>query len=389
VPIILGKKIETILIKYFTRSASIEELIELTEWISKHSNDLIFKDFAKTNYLIDTNMLDFDIEGEKEKILQKIIKIDKKSIRKNIFKYAAIFVVAVGLGYVYLGDNFSFQKKQDIITDIQTNIQAGTDKAILTLEDGSEVVLEKDKTVALIGRSINGEKLIYDTKSVAENNDIQYNYLTIPRGGQFYVQLSDGTSVWLNSESKLKYPVHFIKGQTRKVELVYGEAYFDVSKSINHNGDTFRVQTSIQEVEVLGTEFNIKAYLGEKNIVTTLVEGKVSVGNGIEFKYLKPSEQSFFNIINQDISIQKVPKLFDEIAWKEGYFSFKQKSMKEIMKILSRWYDVEYIFKDSDKENKTFTGVLDREIDINKILTYIKRTNEINFKIHNKTVIIE
>ncbi len=392
----LNKKIETIIIKYFSKSASIVEMIELTKWINKHCNELIFKEFIKTNYLIDINILNFDTEVEKEKILKRI-KRDKRIFYKNkvkrVFKYVAALVIGIGIGYMYISDDFSLLKNKNINTKIEPakadiKIEPGIDKAILTLENGSEVVLGKGKSVKLKGLLANGKKLVYETK-VSKKNIPQYNYLTIPRGGHFFVQLSDGTKVWLNSDSKLKYMVNFIEGQTRNVELVYGEAYFDVSQSINHNGDSFKVKTRTQEIEVLGTEFNIKAYRNEDNIYTTLVEGKVTVSNGIKHKFLKPSEQSLINTNRQGIIIRKVDKLFDEIAWKNGYFSFKHKSMKEIMKTLSRWYDTDYIFKDSEKENKVFTGVLDRESTIDQILTYIQMTNEISFQIKNKTVIIE
>lgn len=388
----LSTKIETIIIKYFSKSASIPEMIEFTEWLKESSNAIIFRDFVKTNYLIDFNMHDFDTQGEKKKILEEINNNEKrihKNKVRNMLKYAAIFVGVIGLGILYLIDDFSSQEEQNPITNTQTEIQPGKNRAILTLENGSEVDLENSKNVKLTGRSLKGEKLVYDTKAGSKKNSIQYNYLTIPKGGQFFVQLSDGTRVWLNSDSKLKYPVNFIKGQARKVDLVYGEAYFDVSPSTEHNGDSFKVQTKIQEVEVLGTEFNIKAYKDENNIVSTLVEGRVKVGNGIENIMLNPSEQSLLNMESPDITVRKVTKLFDEIAWKDGYFSFKQKSMKDIMKILSRWYDMDYVFKDPEKESKSFTGVLDRESTIEEILTYIQKTNEISFEINNTTVIIE
>ena len=168
--------------------------------------------------------------------------------------------------------------KEDIIT-------TGSDKAVLTLEDGSNIELEKGKAFKTNVVNSNGEKLVYNKTNQTK---ITYNYLTIPRGGQYFVKLSDGTEVWLNSESQLKFPVAFIKGQTREVTLVYGEAYFAVSPSTNHNGATFKVMNQGQEVEVLGTEFNIKAYKDEINIYTTLVEGKVTVSNAC-LLYTSPS----------------------------------------------------------------------------------------------------
>ncbi|MEE9364864.1 MAG: FecR family protein [Cellulophaga sp.] len=386
----LNKKIETIVIKYLSKSVSIDELIELTVWVNENHNYELLKDFIKTDYLINFNMLDFDTEGEKEIILQKI-KRKEKNIQKNkinrVFKYAAIVVIILGLSYTYFVDNFSSQKKQNPVTN--TIIQPGKDKAILTLENGSELVIENSKDVKLKGRLLTSKKLVYDVKPISKNDIVKYNSLTIPKGGKFFVILSDGTKVWLNSDSKLKYPINFKKGQLRKVELVYGEAYFDVSPSASHNGSTFKVLTGVQEIEVLGTEFNIKAYQDEDEIVTTLVEGKVTIGNGKETRFLNPSEQSIIVKKEGVITILKVAKTFNETAWKEGYFSFRQKSMKEIMKTLSRWYNIDYVFKNPEKENKSFTGILDRESEITQILTYIQKTNEISFQINNNTIIID
>lgn len=338
-------------------------------------------------------MLDFDTEGEKEKVLRKIAEEEKNTLRRKLLKtlkYAAILVALIGIGYVLNLRNGegSIKNQPDAMVDTESGIQPGTDKAILTLENGEQLALEKGKQLMLKGMSHSGEQLVYDEKP-ATGNKLRYNYLTIPKGGQFFVQLSDGSKVWLNSDSKLKYPVNFVDGQPRRVELIYGEAYFDVSESTDHSGASFIVQTDVQEITVLGTEFNIKAYTDETSIVTTLVEGSVSIGNGIQETFLKPAEQSIVNLTNNNISIKKVNKVFDEIAWKEGYFSFKSKTMKEIMKTLSRWYNIEYTFEDPKKEEKKFTGVLDRESTIDQILMHIQKTNEINFQIYDKTVIIK
>ncbi|MGX1930996.1 FecR family protein [Flagellimonas sp. 2504JD4-2] len=366
-------------------------MIELTEWLRKESNESAFKGFVKTNYLIDYTMLDFDTEGEKEKVLQKIKKDERKEKRGKawkVLKYAAIFIALIGIGYILNIRNNDFVIQEDSNNIVEVEIRPGIEKAILTLENGEEVVLEKGKQIELKGASHRDNKLVY-TENISQKNSSEYNYLTIPKGGQYFVQLEDGTKVWLNSDSKIKYPISFQKEQSRVVELLYGEAYFEVSPSNEHNGATFIVKTGIQEVQVLGTEFNIKAYQDEIDITTTLVEGRVTIGNGIKKTFLKPSEQSIINTENTDLSIKKVDKIFDEIAWKEGYFSFKSKSMKDIMKILSRWYDIDYIFNDPAKESKRFTGVLGRESTIDQILMHLQKTNEIKFTIYDRTVIIE
>ncbi len=389
----LNKKIETIIIKYFSKSASINEMIELTEWISQNSNELVFKDFVRTNYLIDTNMLDFETEKEKEKILQKI-KRDEKSIREikfyKIFRYAAIFLVAIGLGYFYMLDDFSFQKRQNIITNTTNDpiIKTGIDKATLTLEDGTVVALEKGTSFHTKNANSNGEKIVYD-KSDNRTSKITYNYLTIPRGGQFYIKLSDGTQVWLNSDSQLKYPVAFTDGEIREVELVYGEAYFDVTSSSAHKGAPFKVYHNKQEIDVLGTEFNIKAYRDETHIYTTLVEGHVTVSFEDYKQNLLPNQQSNLDLKNKTLLITTVD-IFNETSWREGVFSFEGKSLKDIMKVLSRWYDIDVVFKNKNIEKEEFNGILDKNQNIEEILSSIKNFGIIkNFEIKNKKVVLE
>jgi transmembrane sensor len=257
----------------------------------------------------------------------------------------------------------------------------------LTLENGSNITLEKGKNYRAENLKSNGEELVYQPKNITKAQ-IKYNYLTIPRGGQFYVQLSDGTKIWLNSESQLKYPISFIGGETRQVELVYGEAYFEVSPSTNHNGSKFKVLTSMQEVEVLGTEFNIKAYKDETNIYTTLAEGKVVIRNGFSSQNLIPTQQSNLNLKNNTITISAVD-VYSETSWKKGLFSFKSTELKEIMIVLSRWYDVNFVFSNAKIENIKFNGVLSKNQTIKEILTTIKDTKFIkDYDIKDKKITI-
>nr|WP_281501004.1 FecR family protein [Cellulophaga sp. F20128] len=235
----------------------------------------------------------------------------------------------------------------------------------------------------------NGEEIVYNKKKSNSKDEIAYNTLTVPRGGQFYLVLSDGTKVWLNSESKLIYPVNFVDGMLRKVELVYGEAYFDVSPSIEHKDTKFLVFNDHQEVEVLGTEFNIKAYNNEDSIYTTLVEGKVSVSNMESKQKLIPNQQTKLNLKNKSIGVQEVD-VYSEISWKKGLFSFKGKTLKEIMVVLTRWYDFEVEFANEELENVKFNGVLSKKDSIKEILNVIKKTKFINaYEIKNQKITIQ
>lgn len=389
----ISKKVEALIIKYFSKSATIEERAELKDWLKEEANSNVFKEFVKTNYLINFSMPDFDKDLGKRNVLNRIEELKQKKrriIQWNAMKYAAIFIIVFGLGFILIVDNKppKIEENPRGVANTESKILPGSSKAILTLDNGVEVMLDKDKPAKLKGIAHNGEQLVYKSDP-ARGDDLQYNLLTIPRGGQFFLRLSDGTKVWLNSDSKLKYPVNFIKGQPRIVELEYGEAYFDVSKSTEHDGASFLVKSGMQEIQVLGTAFNLKAYNNENEIVTTLVEGSLSVSNGAEKVIIKPSEQAIVREKNTNIDIKEVTDIFNEIAWKEGYFSFKSMSMKDIMITLSRWYDADYSFKDAKKENIIFTGVLNRQNSIEQILNHIQKTNEINYKIYEKTIVIE
>lgn len=316
----------------------------------------------------------------------KVIPINKPFYSKTIFRIAAAAAVLlfVSISVFYNKDVFS---KQENSVVINKKILIGSDKATLTLEDGSVIALEKGKTYKTGNVSSNGEKLVYNS----ENNKttIANNFLTIPRGGQFFVQLADSTKVWLNSESQLKYPVEFVDGETRQVELVYGEAYFEVSPSTKHKGAKFKVKTQMQNVEVIGTQFNIKAYKDETNIYTTLVEGKVAISNAKTKELLAPSQQSKISRDNDNIQITTVD-VYNETSWRKGLFVFKGMPLKDISKVLSRWYDVDIEFADPDLGNVKFNGVLNKNQKLEDILTTIKNINFITaYEIKNHKVIIK
>ncbi|WNH11211.1 FecR family protein [Thalassobellus suaedae] len=393
----MNKKIEKLIVKYVTKSATASDLDILSKWIEKPDNEKVFKDYVQIHYAINYGMNNPEAKKTIEKLLSKIRKektLVYKLNRFNVFKYAAAIIVGI-LATTYFFKSSTSEdlkvitpKTETPLTIVKNSIEEGMDKAILTLEDGSNIALEKDKTFKTNRVTSNGKKLIY-TEEKNNKLEIKYNYLTIPTGGQFYVKLSDGTEVWLNSESQLKYPVSFIKGEPRKVELVYGEAYFDVSPSTNHNGAKFKVINQNQEVEVFGTEFNIKAYKDEGNVYTTLVEGKVVISNSSFKQNLLPNQQSILNLKNKEITINTID-VYSETAWIKGFFSFKSKSLKDIMIVLSRWYDVKVVFENLELEKVKFNGVLSKNDNMEDILETIKNTNFIKaYEIKNKQIIIK
>jgi transmembrane sensor len=388
-----SNKIQNIIVKYLSNQATFAELDALDNWIKNPENEKLFQSYIRTNYAIDYNMKKFNAEKIKLMLSKEIAKERKvirlKKIRQRILYMAAASVVIGVLATGFFFKNSLYNKPSESLPVLVNNaIQVGTDKATLTLEDGTVVALQKGANYQTKTTHSNGEQIVY----VAGNRNATkttYNYLTIPRGGQFHLVLSDGTKVWLNSETQLKYPVAFNDGETRRVELVYGEAFFEVSPSTKHKGAKFKVFNLSQEVEVLGTQFNIKAYKDEANIYTTLVEGKVSVSYSNTNKILKPNEQASLNLQDNSLAIANVD-VYNEISWRDGVFSFRKKPLGEIMKVLSRWYDIEVQFENQNTKNARFNGVLGKEQKIEDILKRIKKFKVINdYEIINKKVILK
>ena len=375
--------------KFIKRECSPEEVQQILNYI-KTSEDLSeVPTVAEVYDMLEEypNMTDVQADILFNNILEMATPSKKKS---HFWKYATVaatVVLVMVSGYFF---RTKMLKTPSDITPVMVNnnIQIGTDKAILTLENGVEIPLEKEQRYVADHVTSNGEALIYNRQKNT-TSEIAYNYLTIARGGQFQLKLADGTIVWLNSETKLKYPIAFIEGQTRQVELLYGEAYFDVSPSSNHQGSKFTVKTGMQDVEVLGTEFNIKANREDPNIYTTLVEGQVVINNNGKSQSLIPNQQAILNLDNNTLAINTVD-VYNEISWKNGLFSFKGKSLIEITAVLSRWYDVEFEFDNDTMRNVKFNGVLQKHQRIEDILTIIKETKFINaYEIADKKIIIK
>ena len=384
-------QIQSLLKKYVLNQCSKQEVDEVVRYIQgiKESSEL--PSVEDVLELLDEEIiLNEAVANRIEYSILKKVQNNKKTTlkKKSSWKYAvaAVFIGFITISYIFRTNNI-LNTPQDDTLEIVNTIVPGTDKATLTLEDGSLMVLEQGASFKTKNANSNGQEIVYkNVKSKA--SAIKYNYLTIPRGGQYFVKLSDGTQVYLNSESQLKYPVHFIEGQTRKVELVYGEAYFDVSPSTEHKGAKFKVINNAQEVEVLGTEFNIKAYKDDPNIYTTLVEGKVVVANNDSKQSLVPNQQFKLNTETNNFSVTKVD-VKEFISWKDGVFQFVNKPLKDIMKVLSRWYDVDIIFENKALESIEFIGTINKNLSIEEVLSIMKSFSIKNYEIKGKTLILK
>ena len=392
-----NKHILKLIANYTAKDISLKELEELEDWINQDNKNkatfnsyvTIYKKAKEANFVKQTNTEDaWNSIVTKLNNTEKFTVGSKKANRLHTFiKYAVAASIIFVAGFLYV--NKTKEVKEDIKDSpaivVQEPILPGTDKAILTLANGTSVALEKGENYKKDNLNSNGEELVYSPSS---SKEIAFNYLTVPRGGQFFIQLADGTKVWLNSDSKLKYPENFTEGKVREVELVYGEAYFDVSPSTDHKGAKFKVLSKYQDIEVLGTEFNVKAYTDEDKIYTTLAEGKVSLEKENVKSFLAPGQQAVTKQGIGKVTVQYID-VAAEISWKKGLFTFKRESLKQIMKTLSRWYNVDVVFLNKDLENIEFKGVFNKKQTIEEVLTLIQNTNFINqYKIDGQTVLI-
>lgn len=309
------------------------------------------------------------------------VKLWPKYIR---FAAAAIIILSVSVG-IY----FASQKTvADNVTAIVTKpIVPGGKKALLTLANGKSLVLSDakngklaDQTGTSIFKTANGE-IVYNTDNSDKAIEVEYNQLTIPRGGYYTLTLADGTKVWLNSESSLKYPTDFV-GNDRTVELT-GEGYFEVAPRKNQ---PFKVLTAQQTVQVLGTHFNVNAYANEKATTTTLLEGsvKVSVASGANEKMLKPNQQA--SLSNGKITISEV-NTEEAIAWVNNKFIFNNEELGSIMRQISRWYDVDVVCP-PNLEKMAFFGNISRSKGINDVIKIMQKTEDVNFKIEGRRITV-
>lgn len=365
------------------------EDILLSRWLEETPDHQQYLDKV-IKYYRDGSSFDVNsIETSKAwKALKKELLKKKHSTFKQIISLVAAAVVTI-----FLVINFLLPVKKFEVLPIVSNkaelIKPGTNKATLILDDGSVYDLASSKNLKLTEGSSEiiseGNKLQY-TSNEGTKKEVKYNSLSVPRGGEFFLQLADGTKVWLNSETILRYPVQFT-GNERKVELT-GEAFFEVTRN---EKIPFLVESGEQVIKVLGTEFNISSYKEKSQIYTTLVKGSVEIflKDKPEINQrLVPNEQSIVNKIDGHISKRKV-ETYQFIAWKEGRFVFENQNLGEIMHTLSKWYNVDIVFARAELKDIRFTGNLQRYANFSEMLKKIQKTNEVEFVIENKQITIK
>ncbi|MES3018269.1 MAG: FecR domain-containing protein [Bacteroidota bacterium] len=329
--------------------------------------------------------------GSAEDIRQKIEKNLHRSIERSSrgkLSYfrpmlaAASIVLLLCSIFIY----FKINEEDQVIAQtseapVKTeDILPGENKAILILDDGSRINLDDaangliaNESTTTIKKLPNGQ-LHYVAGVPKPGAEIKFNTVATPRGGQFQISLPDGSRVWLNAGSSLRFPTLFTGGE-RKVELT-GEAYFEIAKNA---AMPFKVLANNSEIRVLGTHFNVMAYSDEKHMNTTLLEGSVQILKGADKITIKPGQAATLSKSTDKITVAGVDA-DQSIAWKNGDFIFVDESIESIMRKVSRWYDVEVSYT-GNMNNKDFTGTISRNKNVSELLRMLELTGAIHFKI--------
>ena len=358
---------------------------EVTAWLKEKDHVELLDEIAAIRQKLSGQSYGENSE-EEFLYLEKSI-YDRKSRRMTLrWSIAASIILLVGL---FVGRTISgvrdIHEEQELAKSV---MQPGTSKAILMMADGKEVVLEQGQNLNILLNervrvATSSQGIVYEERGKGMVTE-EYNKLTTPVGGEYSLVLSDGTKVFLNADSELKYPVEFSDGK-RIVDLK-GEAYFEVHKDSLR---PFIVRINGAEVTVLGTSFNVNTYGDDGQIYTTLVNGSVRVSamKNKQEEILKPGMQSVMNVQSGLLTVRKVD-VEPYVAWREGRFVFRAMTLDLIMRQLQRWYDFEVFYQNSELKDYEFRGVIKRDMDLDKVLSVIKATTNVDFEVKGKVITI-
>jgi len=375
---------------YFNKTATTAEVDELMEAVEDSRHDEALKSLLTE--LWEQHRSDSHQPISKEKGNETLIAILQqgrvlKPVRRKKHWWPAAAAAAVLV--LFIGSYF--WKGTQVVTNEHTEelpapyvIKPGGNKAVLTLADGSHIELDSSRegTLTTQGSALvvnNSSSILTYGANKNSTGEQVYNTLSTPRGGQYCLVLSDGTKVWLNANSSIRFPATF-NGDTRSVSIK-GEAYFEVAKN---KAKPFLVTAKEATITVLGTHFNIMAYEDENMMTTTLLEGAVKVSKGDRFKILKPGVQA--QILEDATMKTAIVDLEEEMAWKNGWFNFNSWDIQRIMRQISRWYDIDVVYEGKVPTGH-YSGIVSRENNISQVLQIMK-AGGVDFKIEDRKIIV-
>lgn len=358
---------------------------EVTVWLKEKDHVELLEEIAAIRQKLTEGESQINDEDEYRRLEENIY--DQKSRRMTLrWSIAASIILLVGLFVGRTINGVRDMHEEQLLT--KSVMQPGTSKAILMMANGEKVVLDQARKLDIqlnerVRVASSGQGIVYEENGKGEVKE-EYNKLVTPTGGEYFLTLSDGTRVFLNAASELKYPVEFVGGK-RVVDL-NGEAYFEVRKDSLR---PFIVRVNGAEVTVLGTSFNVNTYGDDGQIYTTLVNGSVRIfseKNGQE-EVLTPGMQGVMNIQTGQLTVREVD-VESYVAWREGRFVFRTMTLDLIMRQLQRWYDFEVFYQNPELKEYEFRGVIRRDMDLDKVLSVIKATTNVDFEVKGKVITI-
>lgn len=373
---------DEIIIKYLSGEATAEETESLYEWVSE--SDENYKYFLFNKNIYDCANPTFPISDiNEERAFKKI----SHTTRARLNWKVSVSIAAAVIFLTFMSVNIAKLITSEV--PAVTKVQQKNSSAVLTLATGKQVILDKEASGKISdanGVIINMKdgELKYNTADQIATQE-QFNEIYVPRSGEFYLVLDDGTKVWMNADTKLKYPTKFT-GKERKVFLE-GEAFFEVTPDQKH---PFRVVSPSQDVIVLGTSFNICAYNTNKEMFVTLQSGKVEVNATISGQKttLVPGEQAIIQKFNGTISTRTVDAS-SYSDWRFGKLLFTSSTLEEIFDRLSKHYDLEVEWEDEELKSIKFSGEIKKYDDISKVIELIEKTGDVRFKTKNGVIIVK
>ena len=376
--------IQHLIISSLEGTASEEELLVLQKWLEESEQHFLLFHAYRQDWIQAGCVQRYQTEEAWKKVEHRLfhrMSVKHLFLWTRIAGYAALVVLMIAVGYVFMRRD----QDKDQAYVVEGNIEPGGKKAILVLGSDEKVVLgdEAEETLLAGNTTVKkeGNTLVYDRQKNGEGEE-EYNRLITPRGGEYAVVLADGTKVWVNAESELRYPVQF-SGTERKVYLK-GEAYFAVTKQVTK---PFIVCLDQAEITVLGTEFNVRNYENEA-IATTLVKGSVSVtdNSNISECRLRPGQQAVLE--KGGITVREVEPIHF-VAWKDGFFVYQDKKLDDILNELARWYDVNIFFENSSVREERFSVDMPRHESFEEVLRLIEQTRSIQIEIEGNNVFVK
>ena len=374
--------IETLILKYLQGKLAEEEKRQLDEWLKDDRNKKLFSRLVnKQRILVKMERLD-EYDWEKSwKVMEKKLHERKKFSWKYWGMVASLLGIVLLGTWVFMEKN---EKKSPVV--VMRGVEPGGVFAELVLPDGKIVELNKDSNNLFLGESgkvlRNENGVLFLTQDSVQLQKVGYSEIRTPRGGEYQVVLPDNSIVWLNADSKLRFPLTF-SGKERRV-FASGELYFQVAKD---SLSPFRIEVEgLYEVEVLGTEFNVRAY-SDLPSATTLVDGRVLIRDKGTKVVLKPGEQAVkgkhCEVVVREVDVAPY------IAWKQGYFLFEDERLEDILNELARWYDVNIFFENSSVREERFSVDMPRHESFEEVLRLIEQTRSIQIEIEGNNVFVK